>query len=80
VRLWRVGSLHLSPYTISYQCLQVFTGRHRASRLAPGRAEGTETGKFASRDECDGARVRVRSRAASRHSITLITYTVTNGY
>ena len=47
MRLWRVGSLHLSPYTISYQCLQVFTGRHRASRLAPGRAEGTESSRLA---------------------------------
>ena len=83
MRLWRVGSLHLSPYTISYQFLQVFT-THRwptASRLAPGRAEKRRRKvSIASRDECDGARVRVRSRAASRHSITLITYTVTNGY
>jgi hypothetical protein len=49
VRLWRVGSLHLSPYTISYQFLQVFT-THRwptASRLAPGRAEGTESSRLA---------------------------------
>ena len=80
MRLWRVGSLHLSPYTISYLFLDFTTHRWpTASRLAPGRAEpGTESS--ASRDECDGARVRVRSRAASRHSITLITYTVTNGY
>ena len=40
MRLWRVGSLHLSPYTISYLFLDFTTHRWpTASRLAPGRAE-----------------------------------------
>jgi hypothetical protein len=55
VRLWRVGSLHLSPYTISYQFLQVFTTHRwptaRAGWLpaVPGlpKGEGTESSRLA---------------------------------